>query len=91
MAIPYKRASVFDGGLPELRRTPQSPRDKRIAGFLCLCSPAAFRADALQACISTFSATSLLYSLPLPTPPLQPQPKHEIIPLYAGPQRPANA
>lgn len=27
----------------------------------------------------------------LPTPPLQPQPKHEIIPLYAGPQCPANA
>lgn len=26
-----------------------------------------------------------------PTPPLQPQPKHEIIPLYAGPQCPANA
>lgn len=30
-------------------------------------------------------------SFRLPTPPLQPQPKHEIIPLYAGPQRPANA
>lgn len=90
MAIPYKRASLFDGGLPELCRTPQSPRDKHAAGFLCLCSPAAFRANALQACISTFSATSLLY-FRLPTPPLQPQPKHEIIPLYAGPQRPANA
>lgn len=34
-----------------------------------------------------------LLTLPsaLPNPPLQPQPKHEIIPLYAGPQRPANA
>ena len=31
------------------------------------------------------------YYTPLPTPPLQPQPKHEIIPLYAGPPRPANA
>jgi hypothetical protein len=30
-------------------------------------------------------------SFRLPTPPLQPQPKHEIIPLYVGPQRPANA
>ena len=30
-------------------------------------------------------------SFRLPTPPLQPQPKHEIIPLYAGPQCPANA
>lgn len=91
MAIPYKRALVFDGGLPELRRTPQSPRDKHTAGF-CFC--AALRPSVrmrFRHVYQHFLQRHYHTSFRLPTPPLQPQPKHEIIPLYAGPQRPANA